>query len=270
MLNAHLAAVERTLLATSQIPANAGHMLHRGTPREAFIKQFLEGHISNRVSIGTGEIIDSNSQPRDPRNQFDIVIYRNDYPRIDLGGGINAFLAESVIATIEVKSLLNEAELDVAITNASRAKKLQRNLIRSFSAGYHPPGILSFVVSYAGPANISTAYGWLKRSEQTQNLNSNRLPPTGAERASVLSESLEGIFCLGLGSIIFDNSPLGLFDDETRASNPDNKFTVLSQETGNILWLFLLITQAVSGTSAEWANLIPYLARVRMNATFEL
>lgn len=95
MLKAPLDAVEDRLLATSRIPANAGHALHRGTPRESFIREFLEGHISTRVSIGTGEIIDAASTPRQPRNQFDIVIYRNDYPRLDLGGGINAFLAES-------------------------------------------------------------------------------------------------------------------------------------------------------------------------------
>src|SRR5882672_3148792 len=106
MLKSHLDAVERHLLQIAQIPANAGHMLHRGTPREAFIKEFLTGHLSARLAVGTGEVIDANSQPRQARNQFDIVIYKSDYPRIDLGGGINVFLAESVVATIEVKSVL--------------------------------------------------------------------------------------------------------------------------------------------------------------------
>src|SRR4051812_42057752 len=106
MLRAHLDAVEQHLLHISRIPANAGHTLHRGTPREAFIKEFLAAHLSARLAVGTGEIIDAQSLPRQPRNQFDIVIYNSDYPKIDLGGGINAFLSESVIATIEVKSLL--------------------------------------------------------------------------------------------------------------------------------------------------------------------
>src|SRR5262245_6929336 len=39
MLKAHLDAVEQHLLHISQIPANAGHALHRGTPREAFISR---------------------------------------------------------------------------------------------------------------------------------------------------------------------------------------------------------------------------------------
>lgn len=268
MLKAHLDAVESTLIATSQIPANAGHMLHRGTPRESFIKQFLEGHISTRVSIGTGEIIDASSTPRQPRNQFDIVVYRNDYPRIDLGGGINAFLAESVIATIEVKSLLTAADLSTAIKNANNVKTLQQNIITTFTSGYIPPGILSYVVSYGGPANISTVYGWLKQAEQTHGLNLNNLPPTGDDRIKAISESIEGIFCLQIGSIIFDNSPLSMLNDQLRQSLPRGKFSVFDQADGNVFWLFMLLTQAVSGVSAQWANLIPYVNRVHMQSQF--
>jgi len=41
MLKSHMDAVETSLIHISKIPANAGHTLHRGTPREAFIKEFL-------------------------------------------------------------------------------------------------------------------------------------------------------------------------------------------------------------------------------------
>jgi hypothetical protein len=99
MLKAHLNAVEAHLLQISQIPANSGHNLHKGTPREAFIREFLINHLSQQVAIGTGEIIDANSTPNQQRNQIDIVIYKKDYPKIDFGGGINGFLAESVVAT---------------------------------------------------------------------------------------------------------------------------------------------------------------------------
>jgi hypothetical protein len=126
MLKSHLDAVEAQLSAISQIPANAGHTLHRGTPREAFIREFLENHLSAKLAVGTGEIIDANSLPRQPRNQFDIVIYKAEYPKIDLGGGISAFLAKSVVATVEVKSLLTAAELDTAVANAANAKRFHQ------------------------------------------------------------------------------------------------------------------------------------------------
>lgn len=268
MLKAHFDAVENQLLQTSRIPANAGHTLHRGTPREAFIRQFLEGHISTRVSIGTGEIIDASSTPRQPRNQFDIVVYRSDFPRIDLGGGINAFLAESVVATIEVKSRLTENELHTSILNAHRAKSLRRNLVMSFSTGYIPPGILSFVVAYSGPSNIDTVYTWLKRIEVANRLNTCALPATAKERLKIRSESVEAIHCLGLGSIIFDNSPLSILTDQVRRQDPQLRYTVLDQSSGNILWLFLLLTEAVAGVHGQRVNLVPYLRRVQMPARF--
>lgn len=268
MLKAHLDAVEQHLLHISQIPANAGHTLHRGTPREAFIRKFLADHLSAKVAVGTGEIIDADSLPRQSRNQFDIVIYKADYPRIDLGGGINAFFAESVIATIEVKSLLSQPELLTAVRNANRAKKLQRNLITTFYSGYVPPGILSYVVAYKGPAHIATVHSWLKSIEMQNNFNQSDLPLDAEQRKAVLSESLEGIFLLGVGSIIFDNAPISVVDDHFRASNPSAKNQVLQQDSGNLLWLFLLLTQASSNIAAQWGNLVKYLERYPMTMRF--
>jgi hypothetical protein len=261
MLRAHLDAVERHLLQISQIPANAGHTLHRGTPREAFIKEFLTKHLSAKLAVGTGEIIDASSLPREPRNQFDIVIYKADYPRIDLGGGINAFLAESVVATIEVKSLLTKSELETAVLNAARVKKLSRNLITSMTSGYVPPGILSYVVAYDGPAQISTVMAWVNAIEAEHGLNTERLPATRAERASVMSESLEGVFLLGRGAVIFDNAPISLISDDALLANPAIKYSMISGADGNLLWLFLLLTMAGSNLVGQWPNLIPYLQR---------
>jgi hypothetical protein len=108
VLEAHMANVERTLVAQSGIQSVAGHSLHKGTPREIFIREFLQNHLPANLAIGTGEIIDSESIPGAPRNQFDIVVYRRSFPKLHLGGGIDAFLIESVVATIEVKSTLTE------------------------------------------------------------------------------------------------------------------------------------------------------------------
>jgi hypothetical protein len=63
MLKSHMDAKEVALLAISKIPANSGHSLRKGTPREAFIeafiKEFLVDHLPSNVDIGTGEIIDA-------------------------------------------------------------------------------------------------------------------------------------------------------------------------------------------------------------------
>jgi hypothetical protein len=45
--------------------------LRKGTPREWFIKTFLERHLSQRCEFGTGEVIDAGSLPGAQRNQLD-------------------------------------------------------------------------------------------------------------------------------------------------------------------------------------------------------
>jgi hypothetical protein len=96
MLRTHFDGVERSTIAQSGIVSSAGHSLHKGHPREHFIKGFLESHVGARAAIGTGEIIGADSRPSESRNQIDIVIYRADYPKLDLGGDVNVFLADIV------------------------------------------------------------------------------------------------------------------------------------------------------------------------------
>jgi hypothetical protein len=59
---ARLATVrEGALLVVSRIPANSGHTLHRNTPGEAFVREFLELHFPASLAIGAGEMIKDNS-----------------------------------------------------------------------------------------------------------------------------------------------------------------------------------------------------------------
>ena len=262
LLKAHMDAVENTLLHRSRIPATAGHTLHRGTPREAFISEFLTDHLSGKLAVGTGEIIDSNSAPRQSRNQFDIIIYNNEYPKLNLGGGINAFLSESVVATIEVKSLLTESELETSVISASKAKALSRNIQYVMTSGYVPPGILSYVVAYDGPASINTVASWVNRIDNRNSLNSSPLPNTIHARQGILSQGIEGVFVLGKGSIIFDNSTISVVDDSFRVANPSYRYNVFDTNDGNILMLFLLLTQATCNIAGQWADVFPYLKGV--------
>jgi hypothetical protein len=155
MLRAHMDAVENHLIEVSRIPANTGHTLHRCTLQEAFIREFLENHLSANVAIGTGEIIDADSRPRDPRNQYDIVIYKRNYPKLDFGGGIQGFLIESVVATIEVKSILDEGAIEQSVRAANNAKRLTPHTERVFTSGWTPPKVLNFIMSYEGPAQMA-------------------------------------------------------------------------------------------------------------------
>ena len=264
MLKAHIDAVEAKLLVTSRIPANAGHPLHKGTPREAFIRQFLQDHLSERVATGTGEIIDCQSTPNPPstsqRNQFDVVVYKRDYPKLDLGGGVCAFLAESVVATIEVKSVLDKRELESAIKAARAAKDLQRNVVTSFSAGHQPPAVLNCVVAYDGPARMDTVYRWIGPIHASLGVATPSLPPTSVARESIPSPSIDGIFVLGKGFIVFDNQPVGFITDTHRNEAPNACWLIADTAAGGLLLLFLQLTTAVSGVSGSWLNPFPYLS----------
>jgi len=258
MLKAHMDAVENNLVSISQIPANAGHTLHRGTPREAFIKEYLEGHLSANVAIGTGEIIDSLSQPRVQRNQFDIVIYKRNYPKLDFGGGISGFLIESVIATIEVKSLIDQSGIDQSVGAAHNSKSLTPNVNTSFHTGWIPPKILNYVVAYTGPVQMSTVHGWILNSHRTLNIP---LPNwTQQNKVQTPGTALDGVFLLNKGFITLDNTPITLNNQQ----NPINGIHTISDCTnGSLLMLFLSLQQASNNLQGAWLNAIPYLSNAR-------
>nr|WP_314836816.1 DUF6602 domain-containing protein [uncultured Flavobacterium sp.] len=261
MLKTHMDAIENHLVSISQIPANSGHTLHKGTPREAFIKEYLEGHLSANVAIGTGEIIDSASQPRASRNQYDIVIYKKNYPKLDFGGGINGFLIESVIATIEVKSVLDQAAIDQSVGAARNAKALTPNITRSFSSGWLPPKVLNYVVAYTGPAQMTTVHGWILNSHRTLTIP---LPTwTQADRIQTPGTALDGVFLLNKGFVKLDNTPLTLNNQQ----NPVNGIhTISDSANGNILMLFLSLQEACNNLEGAWLNSIPYISNARFNS----
>jgi hypothetical protein len=156
ILKDHFSYVENALLALYRVPSTSGHNLHKGNPRESFVREFLREHLGESLRIGTGEIIDANTESGGSRPQMDIVIYRNDFPKIHFGGDTYGFLAESVIATIEVKSKLARKDVLQAVGAAKEIKALKRNQNVARALGYYPPSIMNYVVAYEGPASIET------------------------------------------------------------------------------------------------------------------
>lgn len=267
MLKSHMDAKEAVLLANARIPANAGHPLHMGTPRESFIQSFLKDHLSEKVAISTGEVIDANSRPGQRRNQHDIVVYKREFPKLDFGGGITGFLAESVVATIEVKSTLNQAEYQSASLAARNVKALNRTNRGGIFQGYQPPSILSFLVAYDGPARMNTVHGWHAPFATAQGIVNPQMGNTLNARTGVIAPCLDGIFVLGKGFMTYDNCPVSLLTDATRGAAPNTRWTVSNSQDGNLLMLFLILTNAISGLAATSFNAVPYVQHVRWVAT---
>lgn len=264
MLKSHMEAKENALIAISRIPANAGHPLHKGTPREAFIKEFLETHLPANVAIGAGEIIDANSRPNMQRNQFDIVIYKKNYPKLDFGGGINGFLIESVIATVEVKSSLDQAGLEAAIKAAQASKSLTPNNTITFHAGYIPPKVLNYIIAYDGPTSMQTVFGWIPGIHASLGIMLPDLPANPDGRLQFPSPTIDGVFVLQKGFVYFDNVPYGFVNERQRQANPNIKWVFCDTTKGNLLLFFLFLQTATANIEGKWLNPLPYLQGIGM------
>lgn len=258
MLKSHIDRKEEALIAEAKAAANSGHPVNKGTSREAFITGFLRNHLASTVDIGTGEIIDANSQPGQSRNQFDVVIYKRNYPKLDFGGGITAFLIESVIATIEVKSTLTSNDLENAIKAAHNAKQLVPNVEWSFRSGHVPPKVLNYVVAYDGPVSMSTVYGWIKSAYQKLEIVQSELSQDAIERGQQSSESIDGVFVLHKGFLYFDNTPISFSTQQHQQQNPTSKWIYANTLNGNLLLLFLQLLGATANHEGKWLNPLPY------------
>ncbi|RKY15812.1 MAG: hypothetical protein DRQ55_19085 [Planctomycetota bacterium] len=205
-----------------------------------------------------------------------MIVYRPHFPRIEIGEQVHAFLAESVVATIEIKSTLNRAGVAQAVKAARSTKRLRRADHRGMQVGYAPSTILNYLVAYNGPSSMRTVHTWLTAEQQDQGISSPDLPPPltvdrdnpvlpllaaqmeGSLRHGSPAPSLDGIFVLGKGFAILDNSRLGLVTDDLRRTNPSSKWQVGNTEQGALLLFFMSLSAAVSGHAMIEYDLTPY------------
>lgn len=268
MLKSHLNAMENVLLARGRIASNAGHPNLIGSPREWFIRDFLAELLPETIKVGQGEIIDSRSQPKEKRNQTDIVLYRRDFPKITYSPNDSAFLRESVVATVEVKSTIDIGELKKAC-EASINQKNRRYIQKPDpKRPLHPvgviedlrlPSIATYVVSYKGPHCLSTVANWFPtiKNELTktpdQMIEKNELTITP-------DQMIDMLIILGEGIVWRVDSfpPLGR---QLKLRYPEGTWAFLEQENKNLLLLFLHIlylTSPIGDMILEYVKDVPF------------
>jgi hypothetical protein len=232
ILQAHLDNCESYLLAISAVPSISGHSLHKGSPREAFIKEFLADHLPTDLAIGTGELIDHRTETGGQRNQHDIVVYEQSFPRIYLGGGINAYLRESVVATIEVKSSLDSEALKKTMNAAKNTRELQQ----TGTLNMRPIG--NYIVAYSGPTKMDTVFGWIAESYKTLHLVDPELGPSGlSDRRFIPSPALDGVYLLGVGACIFENN-VGFSQHPNVLPHQNAAWSIVDCQRGALFLLF--------------------------------
>lgn len=210
LIQAHFARIAKRLQAEGAAARSFDHGTNRGQIREAFIREFLRHNTSPLTGIGTGEIVHADSKSEDQRNQVDVVIHNNRYPKISLAAGIDLFFAETVSSFIEVKSYLKKDHLRKAAQTAKRIKQV----VRVKHQNFNPRGMVgnprpySFVFSYDGPSRIETVLGWMKEIADEDDYGIRELRNTPAERRNYFNHFfIDGIFVLGRGYVCLDVLP---------------------------------------------------------------
>ena len=137
--NDWIQVVSKTIQADADIIAAINKdELDDSAARESFIKSVLKPFLPDMYAIGQGRVIDSHGNSSEA---IDIVIYRRDFPQLNLPGVQNAYFIESVLAVVEVKAkLLRKTLLDsldkcssLANLSASIDKTAHKNMAAKHS-----------------------------------------------------------------------------------------------------------------------------------------
>lgn len=92
------------------------HKPSLGTAREFLVNQVLARYLPPAAYVCTGQVVDADGQLS---KQVDILVYDPRFPRFEAFPGVGVYLAEGVIAAIEVKSRMGVKDLRDALCNCA-------------------------------------------------------------------------------------------------------------------------------------------------------
>ncbi len=147
-----------SLKADADVAGGIGHSATVGTLRELVVARFLKPHLPRTIGIRSGVIIDSTGKRS---KQQDIVLVADEFPVISVGHESTALIvAESVLATIEIKTHLDGSELISTLESIALTKSLFRSgelhyAKRGAEMTYRMVPILSYVFAFDG-AHLQT------------------------------------------------------------------------------------------------------------------
>ncbi len=101
---------------TELLGIQSRHDIYQDAARASFIRVVLDQFLPSSFAVGSGRVIDASGNSS---NELDIVIYRRDFPQLNLPGSTNVFLFESVLATVEVKTKVVRKTFFEALDNCA-------------------------------------------------------------------------------------------------------------------------------------------------------
>jgi hypothetical protein len=157
----------RGLIEKSDSIKKIKHKSLKGQLRELFISEILESFLTNQFDIGSGTII---NQKGDESNQTDIIIYDNRIlPPFIQQQSLGVYPAESVIATIEIKSNLTKNEILKSESDAKILKEQIYNPMSSTSRDYEIFKPICAILGFYGSGvnqlkNLKEGKSWLRNN----------------------------------------------------------------------------------------------------------
>ena len=224
------------------------HSGERGRLLESVLKDFLVSTLPRRVSIGSGQI--AGAWKPNISKQMDLVLYNAfDYPLLINSGPYQLFPTEAVLATIEVKSVLNKIALNEGVENVASAKA-----VRKFPPEEHPKtlGILfSYKSSWKRPR---TLFNNLCSISEFKNGH-------GPDLICCLEPGFLLVACDSLGQSITNLSTL-IAGMEKQSDYPTGKYVFIRPMDYSrehiLLWFYLLLIDYLNRTLHIGVNMSQY------------
>jgi hypothetical protein len=170
-LRDHFRRISTRLGSQADVAGGLGHASSVGRLREGFVHQFLRPHLPRTMDIRSGIILDSNGARS---TQQDCIIIDAQFPLVDVGSDSDALiLAESVLATIEIKSFLSGDQLKETLAKNNIVRKLRRVGSQIYEKGGArvlltvPNPIIQYVLAFNG-LEVSTLAEHIKEYAMQQ------------------------------------------------------------------------------------------------------
>ncbi len=242
LIQKYFERIQRRLHAEGQAAKSFDHSLNIGQIREAFIREFLQENISPMWRVGTGEIIHKNAQENEQRNQIDVVVHNNRYPKISLSTGIDLFFIETVSSFIEIKSTLRKDDLRKFAKVTKNIKKSAKIPPQKFNlAGIAKiPRPYSFIFAYEGPNKVETILKWMKEIAAEEDYNLSTLKKTDPKERDFFNNLfVDGIFVLRKGYVLVDALPIQSNLVKLDALPLDHIWIYGKENELSVLWLLV-------------------------------
>ena len=160
LIQKYASSLVRDFISRAKDLKDLTHKLTKGELRELFVSRVLKSFLTNQFGMGSGVVINREGQQS---RQTDIVIYDN---RIILPfikeQTIGVYPAESVIATVEIKTTLNQTALKGA---DAAAKELKEDVFAKVDFGFEPLcAVFGFRGGFKALGEQGTGEDWLKKN----------------------------------------------------------------------------------------------------------